>query len=333
MTGNKRFAWLLLAVLLVSCGPVAKPAFDFAVKQRPEKQLRSYAFDPASSLLSRVGAAPEFVLAYLKKMDQRDSYSPYLPDRRELAMLAEYLAKLPPLHLRLMQERLVGIYFINDFQGSGLTDYVLGDRDELYTIMVLNPEAMKHDMTWWMTYREGTIFAQNDRSAGIVVQCGTAYTGLLYALLHESTHVVDYVNNFTPYADEDMNLLGRVHPETAFVAGVWAKFDRPEPRYDDPKRKRITLYGMREGPLLSLQDALPVYERLSGLPFASLYGWLSWSEDFAEYVTWHHYTRELGQPYTIEFRKNGVAVKQLSPMDGTAVKAREPSIRAIYEKG
>jgi len=331
---KKRFQMLLLpaSFFLLSCTTIAKPVFTEIVHQRPEKRLDSYTFDPKSSVISRVQTAPDFLLAYLKKIDKKDVYSPYMPTRDEMAMIEDYLEKLPPLHKRVLQERLIGIYFVNNFWGSGMADYVLGDRDELYTIMIINPETMKHDMTAWMTYRENTIYKKDDASIKITVDCGTLYTGLMYALLHETTHIVDYVMNFTPYPDKDMQLLGKTRPETDFVKNVWADFKRPEARYDVPKRKDITLYGFKNGPHLSLKDAVPLYERLSQTPFPSLCGWIAWPEDFAEYVTWSYFTKKLNQPYSISVYENDKSVFMFAPLSSKLVGERGRTIQNIYVK-
>ena len=321
---------LFATLLLLSCATVSKPVFTKIVHQRPEKRLDSYTFDPQSSVISRVQAAPDFLMAYLKNIDKRDIYSPYSPTDAETAMIKKYLTKLPSLHQRVLQERLIGIYFVNNFWGSGMADYVLDEVDQIYTIMILNPETMKHDMTAWMTYREGTIYKADDQSIRIAVDCGTEYTGLLYALLHETTHIVDYVMNFTPYPDRDMQLLGKTRPETDFVKDVWAGFDRPEARYDVAKRKDITLYGFKNGPHLSLKDAVPLYERFSQTPFASLCGWMAWPEDFAEYVTWSHFTKNLNQPYTITVYALDKPVFTYMPFSSVLVGERARTIGNIY---
>ena len=331
MIMKQRLLWLLLftAVCVMSCA-ISKPAFTAIAKQRPEKNLRSYEFDPKSPLLLRVRTAPDFLMTYLKKIDKMDAYTPYIPTSAEMAMLEEYLAKLPSLHKRVLRERLVGIYFVNNFWGSGMADYVLDEIDQLYTIMILNPETMKHDMTAWMTYRENTIYKKYDQSIRVEVDCGTKYTGLMYALLHETSHIVDYVMNFTPYPDRDMQLLGKTRSGTEFVKDVWDGFDRPEARYDVPKRKEITLYGFKNGPHLSLKGAVPLYEGLSQTPFASLCGWMAWPEDFAEYVTWSHFTENLDQPYTITVYEQDNPVFTYAPMSSEMVMRRGHAIRDIF---
>lgn len=333
MIDKKAQLLLLSAVfLLFSCTTVSRPVYKEMVRHRPEKRLASYAFDPKSSLLSRVQAAPDILIAYLEGIDKKGTYTPYLPTVEEMAMIGEYLEKLPPLHKRVLRERLVGIYFIHTFWGSGMADYVLDDQDELYAIMIINPETMKHDMSAWMTYRENTIFKKDDGSIRVAVDCGTEYNGLMYALLHETTHIVDYVKNYTPYPDRDMKLLGKARAETEFVKHVWADFNGPVARYDDPRRKDIALYGFRNGPHLSLKDAAPLYDILSRTPFASLCGWIAWPEDLAEYVTWYHVTNNLKQPYAITAFVNEKPVFTFTPFSSGLVGRRVHVIQDMFAR-
>ena len=321
---------LPVALCLLSCASVSQRDFTEAIRQEPAKRLESYAFDPKSSLVSRIGIAPDFLLKYLSTTDKKDGYTPYMPDSREMAMIDEYLAKLPSLHKRVLRERLLAVYFVNNFWGSGMADFVLGEHAELYTILIINPQTMKHDLTAWMTYRENTIFKDDDAFSKIIVNCGTEYTGLMYALLHETTHIVDYVRKFTPYTDREMGILNKTSGKTAFVKDVWADFRTPEAANDDKKRKNITVYGFDNGPLLSRKDAVSLYERLSRTPFPSLYGWTAWPEDFAEYVTWRHLTANLKQPYTIAVYDHDKLVFTLAPFNSGPVLRRMTSLQDIF---
>lgn len=328
---TRQLLYLSAACLLLSCTTASQQAFTKAVHERPEKRLASYPFDPKSSLLSRVRSAPDFLISYLKAIDKKEAYAPYLPVPEEMAMIAQYLEKLPPLHKQVLQERLAGIYFVNTFWGSGMADYVLDDHDDVYAIMILNPETMRHDMSDWMSWRESTIFKQDDPSVRIAVECGAEYTGLMYALLHETTHIVDYVRNYTPYTDPDMKLLGRARPETEFVKEVWEDVKRPVPQYDVPARKDITVYGFNKGPHLSARNAVQLYVQLSRTPFTSLVSWTAWPEDLAEYVTWYYYRNVLKQPYSVTVFVDDKAALTFSPFSsGRTAGPRADAVRDMF---
>ncbi len=297
----------------------------------PAKRFDSYSFEPAAPIASRVKPAPSFLLDYLRNMDRNETYGSYLPTDKEMAMVGEYIEKLPALHKAVLRDRLIGIYFVEHFQGAGLADYVLDLNNKLYVILVFNPEILNHTMSQWMSYRENSVFKKDSDTIGIEVNCGTAYSGLMYGLLHESSHAVDYVLNFTPYTEHEIKVLrDKQAPQTTpFVKEAWLDHSKLAPGYDFP-RDKVSLYGNMNGPHLSLKEALPLYKNLSNSPFTSLCSLMNWAEDFAEYVTWYHFTQALGQPYTITVRDNGATIFSLTPMESEIVKKREHAIRQIY---
>lgn len=76
-----------------------------------------------------------------------------VPDK-EIEIIESYLESLPPLHQKTLQERLVGIFFINKFIGSGMADYVLDEENNIY--------SLQNDINTWMTHRENTCFAKDN---------------------------------------------------------------------------------------------------------------------------------------------------------------------------
>lgn len=328
---RKRVLILIVACCLTSCHHCAKTLLTGWNDRIPAKRFDSYDFNAHSTLVSRIKPAPAFLLDYLRSLDRNDAYVPYALTEKETAMVGDYLETLPVLHKNVLQDRLIGIFFIEHFPGAGMTDYV-PDRDgRLYIIMVFNPEIFGHTISQWMTYRENSAYRKDDDSIAIEVDCGSSYSGFMYGLLHESSHAIDYVLNYTPYTEYEIKVLkeGRVPRTTPFVENAWLDHRKLAPGYDLP-RDRVSLYGYMNGPRLSLHDALPLYHELSGSPFASLCSLMNWAEDFAEYVTWYHFTTRLGQPYTINLRENGVTVFSLSPMESEKVKKRAKTIQSIY---
>ena len=166
--------------------------------KKSERQIHRYGFDPASSVISRIKTPPDFVMKYIREMDGRE-YTPYLPDKKELKIIRRAIKLLPALHKRIIKERVLGIYFINDFWGSGMTDWVLDKDGRVYTTLFFNPITLKMNMSEWLTYKEKTCFFMDGKDYDIAIKCGTKYSGFLGILLHEGVHVVDYVKNITPF--------------------------------------------------------------------------------------------------------------------------------------
>jgi hypothetical protein len=58
------------------------------------------------------------------------------------------------------------------------------------------------------------------------------YAGLIYILLHETTHIVDYVEHYTPYGEDNIRELGLSLPETIFSKAVWKHYSEPALAFD-----------------------------------------------------------------------------------------------------
>lgn len=312
---------LLLAV--VGCTTVQTPSIERAIAAMPAKNLKSYQFDAEAPLIDRVAAAPDFVLKYLRDADNTDKYTAYLPSNVEKGQLDSYLSLLPESYQRTLEERLVAIYFISNWIGSGMADYVLDERKQLYAILVINPETMKHDLSEWITYRESTAFQLQGQGSGrltVRIDCGIQYTGLMYLLLHETSHIMDYIHHYTPYVEDNLRALGLGTGDTDFTKGVWINYDTPVRQFDFASRHEISYYGL--GHLLSSAQAPAVYGGLKTSPFASLYGSRNWAEDFAELCTWYHYTGKLKQPYRIVWSDGDGTENVLEPMKSELVQRR-----------
>ena len=245
-------------------------------------------------------------------------------------MIGDYLRKLPGHYQEVLQQHLVAIYFINNLRGSGATDYILDAKGDIYAIMLFNPNTLKTDLSTWLTYRENSCFIRNAADVKIDVNCGTEYTGFLYALVHESTHVLDYVESHTPYIEKSIGILKEVKAtSTPFTKNTWKDLAEPMLSYDFPNRKNTTFYG-DGGPKINITDACELYEHLLVTPFVSLYGSVNWAEDLADSMTFYYITYTLGQPYEIRHAKNGDQARVFRPMESPKVKERVSILQELY---
>jgi hypothetical protein len=231
-----------------------------------------------------------------------------------------------------MRERLIGIYFIKGYQASGMTDFVLDPAgDDIYCIMFLNPETMEHNMQEWVTHKENTCFIDDDPATEIRIRLSDEYTGLLYILAHECTHVVDYSTHVTPYTEPAIGkLLGRMDAASAFTDDVWTDYRTPAADCDYQMREDISFYGFGGGPLLSDTAAVGIYSGLAGSPFVSLYGSLSWAEDLAEYMCFNHLVNHLGIEYKIEVIRNDSLIFEYEPFSRQQVAGRIDHVPDYY---
>ena len=307
--------WPVLASCVLLLGIAGCAANPHVQPQSPAQRFSNYSFDPASSLESRITAPPDFVLEYLRNYDKTD-YKAYAPTSEELSRAREYLSLLPKGYQGILGSHLLGLYFIEDFKGSALTEFVYDDARNMYAFIAFNSATLSVPMSDWLTLRDNSCFKSDGSNARLFSNCGSSYTGFLYALLHESSHVVDAVLHY------HLNPAPNDEKAFPFVASYWKGFAQPTPSFDFPQRKNLAFYGLGGGPKLSIKEALATYRALAQSPFASLYGSQTILEDFAELFTWSYCSKVLHQEYSTTVTQDGQASFVYSPMSNPLVRQR-----------
>ena len=302
------------------CGPAHRDAaHDFS----------RHEFLPGSTLITRVTPPPPLVLAHLRTLDNRPDYMPYSPTGVEMRVIERSFDLLPPAARNLMERRLIGLHFINNFAGSGLTEWVSDGKGTIYAFMVFNPSTLKTSISALLTAKEKSCFIHDDPEMDLRIDAGNRLSGFDYILLHESIHLMDYVMRITPYVDDSSRkTLGLSAGPTPFTEGIWrgyATAARPL-----PFSGKVFFYGSAP-PRLGINDAPAIYRELSRSPFASLYGTLSWAEDLAELATFHHITSVLSHPYRITVFRRGTPVYSLAPLESPSVRKRLRHVAFMYE--
>lgn len=292
--------------MFLGCETASGPGtsdFKHELMKEPAHNFGSYNdfFNPQSKLVDRIRIQDDFVLDYLKKYDDNDSYEFYQPTEQEKVLFEEYLELLPDNYLDVLESRVVGIYFIDNYLASGMTDFVLcQDSDELFCFLVFNPALINVPMEEWITKKENSCFVDTDPNLNINVSIESPYTGLLYILIHESTHVMDYVLSISPYVEPDIGELNsKMDATTSFTERVWSDYRIPFGINNYEMRDYVTFYGFKNGPLIADTNAVELYTNLSNSLFISLYGSANWAEDLAEYMTFYHLTQTLNLDYSI----------------------------------
>ncbi len=164
----------IISINFISCSSSNEEKLIEWIRTAKVMKLSTYGeFDPSSTIESRVGEIPEILLEYLKEIDQKDDYISYLPTDKEMDMFNNSIELLPVLHKKVIQETIIGIYFIEGFLGSGLSWWVLDEDDSLYNIQIYNSEVFKHNISRWLTYRENTAFNKNSSSMRIEIDMGS----------------------------------------------------------------------------------------------------------------------------------------------------------------
>ncbi len=300
-------------------------------KKTAPRMLSSYGFNPDSTLASRIMPPPPFFLDYLRKLDGRDDYNHYALKAPERAMMERYLRALPPRFRKVLKERLVGIYFISPFMGGGLSDWVMDETGKVYAVLVINPEVFRRGLSDWLTYRERSCFRDDGSGVTVRVEADSGLSGLMYILLHEAAHIVDYAENHTPYVEHVLkSATGLKAADLPFTRGVWEEYEKPCAPANYRMRDGISFYGLSGGPKIPAGKAPELYREFIKSPFTSLYGSQSWAEDFAEAAMVYHLSKKLGGPFEIVVEKDKKEILRFSTLASPRVKSRLGYLEKMY---
>ncbi len=328
------------AYLLTACSGNTRisPQYNKSVASiisRHQELFHQYTWDEKSALIERVSNAPEKMLNYLREYDDRPDYSVYSPNPEEMQLIQEYLDILPRGIKRLLQQKLVAIHFINGFIGSGMTDLLFDNQENLFSVIILNPDTLKDTLSERITFRESSAFISDTPDIDIQVISSDKYAGLLYVLLHEATHAYDYIRGTTPYIEEFIEDYhkhkGLSTPrETLFTRGIWKGIKTPVEKNEFQNRRDLTFYGLGGGPKIPLSKCLVVYQGFEHSPFPSLYGAKNWAEDLADMLTFYHITQIMGLEYRISIQSNDNDITSYHPFDNPLVKKRFKTLKVLY---
>ncbi len=311
--------------LFLSGGAAWGEAEDDPLSAQRAETVRRHGLDPSSSLESRIKDAPTTVLEMLKKLGRPLPMAHVLTVGERLKLSAAFEA-LPPLHRRVLRQRLRSVSFLDGMPNTALTLTV--DPDEPYRLFDITIRAgiLNEDISHWLTWKERTCFEAAGSSLSVSIEAGTL-DAILYVLLHEVTHVVDSSLQITPAPRPGAQPAAN-DPINLFTDGVWSERSVHSPRYRDPLLERIP-FRARAGPL-PIGQAESVYGALRRTPFVSLYGSSNWHDDLAEYLALYHLTETLKQPYRIIISKEGKQIFVYEPMKSDLVRSRISVINQFY---
>ncbi len=301
------------------------------------RDFSQYAFDPSTSPIDRLGAMPAPALKFIRELDERPDYADHKLSPAERRAVQRELRRLPPLIRKTFQERLLGIYVIDDFLTSGMTDYAVDSHSgKIYVWIVLHPDMFRLSARDVILKRENTAFIRNGVApppCEIEADVGGKESALFYILLHEGVHAADYVHRLTPYVEASVRPMQERLVQTGrIVDRYWESYNQPRPDFDFALRDDLTFYGFGGGPKIPMEDAPRLYAGFAKSPFASLYGSRIWAEDVAELLSLHHLTNKLGHRYELRLRnsKTGKLVFDYRPFENPKVRERIESLNVFY---
>jgi hypothetical protein len=326
---------LAASVLSLACAPRPGGPSLAELKRMPYKQASAYgpgmADALAKSLPQRIGAAPAVLLDYLRGVDGNPRYASYAPSEAERALFAEYCGLLRPRFKEAMDAKVLGVYFIENFAGGGMTDFVFEGDGSMDLILVLNPKTLGMSLVDWIAYRDRSAYADVGEGIALASACpgGEKYRGLIHTLCHEAAHIYDYRAHVTPFVERALARASDSSGESGFTRSIWKSYAEPVAAFSIPDREALAPYGL--GKALPLSAALAQYAALARTPFYSLYGSASWAEDFAEAAAWTHLREKLGVGYEVDLSRSGVEAARFVPGLVPGGAARSAALRAALD--
>jgi hypothetical protein len=283
--------------------------------------------EASQKIEDRIVPAAGNVIDYLEALDSTENYDSYSLATEEKALFGEYLKMLPRNFQNIIAEKVIAIYFINNFMTAGMTNWAYDEDSNLYTVLFFNPDVLRQTVTDWVNYRDNSFFHDDNSGVIISAKCGGDYYALLSVLLHEASHIYDYYHRVTPYTEPVFNDGSVV--TTCFVDGIWAGYNTPLAIYNFNHRDELNAYGF--GYTLDRIRALDIYKDLKNTPFVSIYGSGTWAEDFAEAFTWAYLKEKFDVTYTVEISVNDEIMLTFSPLQNVHFQNRMRYLRELFK--
>lgn len=336
---RRLFAWSAACLLFAAASHAADSDDDKLLKAK----LEAYQyFEPnlALPLPARLQTMPDESLQSIITFDRsigigNTDYKARVVTPADIALFAEYVALLPERYRTVLSEKLMAVHLVDNFSGAGLTDWYVDEQGRFYYYMILNSALLTESVDEWLTMRENSYFKRESGSFTVRVRTGIDYKALLYGLLHEGGHILDYEYNINPYLDPlHKKMIKRENEVSDFTRGVWKQQKTPMAGYDINNRDKLNVYGMfSDKTLIPVRELSGMFLQLTQTPFVSFYGSTVWYEDFADLVTYYHVEKKLGGSVVVELLESGKVVDAFSPIErGLGGGRRLKVVESMYKR-
>jgi hypothetical protein len=250
----------------------------------------------------------------MMELDQRDNYRELFElSTDEKAHFDRIMDYLPQRLKDSLDEKLLSIYFIKNLAGAGMADWVLAKDQEILNYILLNPRLLEEDLSYWLTYREGSMLQSTGLTLKITLE-GDVNTALLYALLNQGAHILDYQEGISSFIEEDFDQHFGQRTSSDFSQGVWDTNREPLQEWAIPHRDEFVPYGLGEPLVIDRAGLFDILEAWKRGPFVSLYASLSMAEDWADWYTLTWLTQIQGYTYYWELLDGEKSLWRVEPL-------------------
>jgi hypothetical protein len=278
----KKYYLIILVITLFSLSYCKK---NYGNNLHPIQKAENYNGNINLPIEERLLATPDIIIDILNEFDSVDYYSSKELNGNEKQLFMNYYDLLPLKYKEIIKEKVVGIYFVNNFLGGGMTEAIFDNKGNMLMVLFFNPEILYRNITDWINFRDNTAFINNANKISLTIECNSNYYALIHTLFHEASHIYDFYNFVTPYTEEFLKTDKTIFP-TDFIKDIWNDYNKPVDGYDFINRENISFYDL--GDRVNNNFAIDIYKALSESPFTSIYCSKTWAEDFAETFTWYY---------------------------------------------
>jgi hypothetical protein len=229
------------------------------------------------------------------------------------------MARLPPLHRRILQGHLRRLSFVDGKAGAGSALTSRADPEQKGDVfdITLRASLLDETLTDFLDIKEANLFEADGAGYRARFDAGRM-DALTYILLHEATHVVDQVLGLTTAAD------------SPFRAGLWAAPRELAQPYGSSLAAKT---WFRRAPKVPIGQAPAYYRALGETPFVSFYATAAAAEDLAELVAWEQLATRFDQTLTVEVLDDqGAVVFSYEPLKSALWRGRFAAVESLLAR-
>jgi hypothetical protein len=300
------------------CGEKDSACAREAARTHPVRKPEFWRAALAKPVGERIGPAPPELVHFVTLDNVANGY----PNRPRVSKLTpDFLADvkrafeaIPAAVKRRLEAKLAGIYFADDFGGTGFSDEIGEAGKAKLGFVLLDPTVLTaRKANDWATWKENSPFKP---AKGLALEAtiekpgdDTRANAIQYILLHELGHVLSVGEDALPsWALEPKNVKST--REFPFFELSWTiAGDRYASLFDArfPQRKDVVFYF---GAKLDATAMVDTYAALEATNFPTLYAATHPGDDFAESLVNYVHVEMMGKPFEIRIRNGSKVVKR-----------------------
>jgi predicted metallopeptidase len=317
-----------------------KQFFRNKIKNHPAWKLPYWKKYMSKPVAERIYVADQKLVEMIHLQNLHADY-PEVPSKSNVTdsfirEVKQAFAEIPKSAREHLKTRFAGVYLMKGFGGTGITDYIYDENDNIkYAYVVLDSEVLKkRTANEWATWKESTPFKADPRYRIEAIiedkKNNNRKNAIQYILIHELAHVASANSDFhPPWNPEYMKKMYKKGKYPFFDLSWRLSRDKTKFFAKDSffEQKNVVYYW---GAKLEMKDAFRVYSEIEKRDFPTLYAVTHFGDDFAEsYVTYIHSVL-MKKPFAVNIYKDDKLLKSFKLCWGTPRCAKKEKLLKKY---